>query len=86
MDAVLLLLCALGVFGLVAGTLGSLKRNRGFQSRYRAASDAERRELEKIRPRSLSWTWVNSHLKPKWAIAMYVFLALVVIAAWWLRR
>lgn len=80
------LFVAIGVAALVAATIGSVRRNREFQRRYRAASESERRDLEKFRPSSLSWTWVNSHLKPKWAIAMYACLALVLGAAWWLRR
>jgi putative NADH-flavin reductase len=79
------LFVAIGVAALIAATIGSVKRDREFQRRYRAASESERRDLEKLRPSSLSWTWVNSPLK-KWAVAMYAFLALFLGAAWWLRR
>lgn len=74
------LLVAVGVSGLVAATVGSLRRDREFERRYRSASESERRDLERLRPSSLSWTWVNSHLKPRWAIAIYLFLAVVLAA------
>ena len=80
------LIVAIGLAGVIAATVGSLKRDREFQRRYRLASDAERRELERLRPSSLSWTWVNSHLKPKRAVVMYAVLTLVLGAAWWLQR
>lgn len=86
MDILLPALFVIGMAALAAATIGSLKRDRDFRRRYQAASESERRDLEKVRASSLSWTWVTSHLKSKWAAAMYAFFALVLGAAWCLQR
>ena len=80
-DIALVLVIAATAVVLVIAIRGSLRRDARFSQRYAAASPEERVKLEPLRPRSLSWTWLNFHAtSPRWQVAIAVALVAAVVS------